>query len=107
MVPVKGGVGAGRLKGFGVITASGAPGVPRICCAPAPALASQKLDLAKNEVLPMLNLVLGSYVYGLQGQTNFGDAIASATVDAGVLARLLAWAFSEDLVVGISPAAPG
>lgn len=39
--------------------------------------AAQKLDLAKNEVLPMLNLMLGSYVYGLQGQTNFGDAIAS------------------------------
>ena len=37
----------------------------------------------------------------------FGDAIASATVDAEVLARLLAWAFSEDLVVGISPSAPG
>jgi hypothetical protein len=36
----------------------------------------------------------------------FGDAIASATVDAEVLARLLAWAFTEDLVVGISPSVP-
>lgn len=39
--------------------------------------AAQRLDLAKNEVLPMVNLVLGSYVYGLQGQSDFAGAIAN------------------------------
>src|ERR1700733_14067975 len=38
--------------------------------------ATQKLNLAKNEVLPMLNFVLGSYVYGLNGQTAFSSAYA-------------------------------
>lgn len=38
--------------------------------------ATQRLDLAKNEVLPMLNVVLGSYVYGLRGNSEFGGAIA-------------------------------
>lgn len=36
--------------------------------------ASKRLDLAKNEVLPLLNLVMGSYVYGLQGQSAFATA---------------------------------
>lgn len=36
----------------------------------------------------------------------FGDAITRAKVDAEVLARLLAWAFTEDLVVAISSSAP-
>jgi outer membrane protein TolC len=39
--------------------------------------ATQRLDLAKNEVLPMLDLVIGSYVYGLRGQTDFSEAFAN------------------------------
>jgi hypothetical protein len=64
IVPVKGGVGAGRLKGFGVITALGAPGVPRICCAPAPALA---ISAAMNPVRAMSfgrRMMLVSFVLG-------------------------------------------
>jgi hypothetical protein len=74
MVPVKGGVGAGRLKGFGVITASGAPGVPRICCASAPALA---ISVAMNPVkaisfgrrMMLISFVLGfAHLYNAIGQ---------------------------------------
>jgi outer membrane protein TolC len=36
--------------------------------------ASQRLNMATKDVLPMLNLVMGSYVYGLNGQTDFGQA---------------------------------
>lgn len=36
--------------------------------------AAQRLDIAKNEVLPALNLVVGSYIYGLQGQSQFAQA---------------------------------
>jgi len=39
--------------------------------------ATQQLDLAKNEVLPMLDFVIGSYVYGLRGQTDFSEAFAN------------------------------
>jgi hypothetical protein len=64
IVPVKGGVGAGRLKGFGVMTVSGAPSVPRICCAPAPALA---VSVAMNPIRAISfgrGMVLVSFVFG-------------------------------------------
>ncbi|MCE9604989.1 MAG: TolC family protein [Planctomycetia bacterium] len=39
--------------------------------------AGVKADVSKNELLPVLNLLLGSYVYGLQGNSEIGDAWVS------------------------------
>jgi outer membrane protein TolC len=36
--------------------------------------ASVRLDVSKNEILPVLNLILSSYVYGLEGE---GDVLAA------------------------------
>ena len=39
--------------------------------------AGVKADVSKNELLPVLNLLLGSYVYGLQGNSEIGEAWVS------------------------------
>lgn len=39
--------------------------------------AGVKADVSKNELLPVFNLLLGSYVYGLQGNSEIGDAWVS------------------------------
>lgn len=38
---------------------------------------AQRLDIAKSDVLPVLNFVLGAYVSGLQGQSDFGQAFGN------------------------------
>lgn len=40
-------------------------------------VASVKADVSKNELLPVFNLLIGSYVYGLQGDSQIGDAWVS------------------------------
>ena len=53
--------------------------------------ASLRVCVSKNELLPMLNLVLGTYVYGLQGQSNIAAAygnqfsVGRPTYSAGLL----------------------
>ena len=39
--------------------------------------AGVKADVSKNELLPVFNLLIGSYVYGLQGDSQIGDAWVS------------------------------
>jgi hypothetical protein len=42
----------------------------------------------------------------LQAGSSFAAALAAADADAEVLGRLLAWAFGEGLVAGLSPSVP-
>ena len=52
-----------------------------------------RLDVAKNELLPVLNMILSTYVSGLQGESNIGTAIGDQfsvgrpTYSAGLVAE--------------------